>query len=79
MLVLAIAYFGRNMALQAGASSSRADRSLFWLPLIIDLTLLLITLGFFGTILYVMSKLKGRREPVLVNAMGKVGCRCWRR
>jgi hypothetical protein len=72
LLVLAIAFFGRNVALASGARPTRLDRrGLLWLVLIIDLTLLAVTLGAFCVILYAMSKLKKRGEMHLA-AMGKI-------
>lgn len=72
LMVLNIAFFGRNVALTSGAEPTRLDeRGLLWLPLLIDLTLLLVTVGAFGAVVYTQSKIKKRGE-VLVAAMGKV-------
>jgi hypothetical protein len=72
LLVLDIAFFGRNVALASGAQPTRLDRrGLLWLVLIIDLTLLAVTLGSFCVVIYTMSKLKKRGE-MHVAAMGKV-------
>jgi len=72
LLILDIAFFGRMVALAAGATSTRIDRrGILWLPVIIELTLLIITLGAFCAVLYTMSKLKKRGETHVV-AMGKI-------
>ncbi|KAK0651016.1 hypothetical protein B0T16DRAFT_403022 [Cercophora newfieldiana] len=72
LLVLDIAFFARSVALAAGARRTRLDgRSLLWLPLVIDLTLLLVTVGAFCAVIYTQSKIKKRGE-MLVAAMGKI-------
>ncbi|KAK0625927.1 hypothetical protein B0T14DRAFT_561881 [Immersiella caudata] len=72
LLVLDIAFFGRNVALASGAQPTRLDRrGLLWLPLIIDLTLLAVTLGAFCAVIYTMSKIK-KRGGMHVAAMEKI-------
>jgi len=73
LLVLVLAFFGRSIHLATGTANTTAadERSLLYLPIIVDLTLLTLTVGNFCTIIYVMSKLKKRGEQ-LTAVMGKV-------
>lgn len=73
LLVLVLAFFGRSIHLATGTATSTAadERSLLYLPVIVDFTLLTITVGNFCTVIYVMSKLKKRGEQ-LTAVMGKV-------
>ena len=70
LLVFDIAYFGRRLSTIGEAPTGWL---FFWLLLVIDLTLVMLTAGIFGTVLYAMSKLRSRMPhgPALA-AMGKV-------
>ncbi|KAK4207410.1 hypothetical protein QBC37DRAFT_392794 [Rhypophila decipiens] len=73
LVVLNIAWFGRSMTLMASPDSvTRFDRRwLGWLVFIVDFTLAALALGCTGTMIYVMSKLKGNGREGIKRAMGK--------
>ncbi|KAK1751206.1 hypothetical protein QBC47DRAFT_85637 [Echria macrotheca] len=72
LLVLDLAFFGRNVALANGATPTRIDRGgILWLPLIIDLTLLAVTVGSAATLVYVRGKL-GRKGAGLAGDLGRI-------
>ncbi|KAK4215763.1 hypothetical protein QBC37DRAFT_418520 [Rhypophila decipiens] len=74
LLIFDIALFGRTVALVSGSDSeSRYDsRALFWLMLVIDLTLVVMTLIAGGTAAYVLGKLKGRNKALPQGVLGKI-------
>ncbi len=71
LLVLAIAFFGRAVAIECCTARRPDYRGIRWLIVIIVFTLLVVTVGVVVTVLYTKNKLAKKGEG-LVRAMGKV-------
>ncbi|KAM7206138.1 hypothetical protein V8F20_002920 [Naviculisporaceae sp. PSN 640] len=73
LLIFAIARFGRSVSLVSGsASQTRYDsRTMFWLTMVIEFTLLILALGMCGVLAFVMARLSGSRSPASGTTLGR--------